>query len=114
MTTRRSRLWLAIAALVFVPLFGPAASMQQAPKRPIELEDIIAWKSMSATALSADGQWFGYRLSPQEGDGEIVIRRVRGDGKEMRFPAGEAPQAEAGGGGRGGAAVNSTLAFSED
>src|SRR5690349_6421840 len=88
MTTRSSRLWLAIAVLVLVPLFGPAASMQQAPKRPIELEDIIAWKSMGATALSADGQWFGYRLAPQEGDAEIVIKRVRGGDKEMRFPAG--------------------------
>ena len=113
MRIRRPRFLLAIAVLVAAPLFGPAAAMQQAPKRPIEVEDVIAWKSVGATVLSADGQWFGYRLAPQEGDGEIVLKRARAD-KEWRFPAGEQPQGEAGGGGRGGAAAVSTLAFSDD
>ena len=112
MHTRRPRLLLAIAALVIAPLFGPAASMQQASKKSIEVEDVIAWKSIGATVLSADGQWFGYRVAPQEGDAEIVIKRVRAD-KEWRFPAGEQPQGE-GGGGRGGGGAVSTLAFSDD
>ena len=114
---RRPRLLLAIAVLALVPLFGPAASMQTPPKRPIELEDIIAWKSLATPVLSSDGQWFGYRLAPQEGDAEVVVKRVRGD-KERRFPAGEQPQAGDGGGGRGrggaGGGSGSTLAFSED
>jgi dipeptidyl aminopeptidase/acylaminoacyl peptidase len=113
MQSRRPRFLLAVVALVIVPLFGPAATMQQAPKRPIEIEDVVAWKSIGATVLSADGQWFGYRLAPQEGDAEIVLKRLRAD-KEWRFPAGEQPQAEGGGGGRGGAAAVSTLAFSDD
>ena len=113
MPTRRLRFLLAVTVLVAAPLLGPAATMQQAPKRAIEVEDVIAWKSIGATVLSSDGQWFGYRLAPQEGDAEIVLKRVRAE-KEWRFPAGEQPQAEAGGAGRGGAAAVSTLAFSDD
>ena len=114
MKSSRSRLVLSIAVLALVPLFGPAASMQQASKRPIEVEDVIAWKSMGATTLSADGQWFGYRLTPQEGDAEVVLKQVRGS-KELKFPAGEQPTADAGGG-RGGApgGAGASLAFSED
>jgi dipeptidyl aminopeptidase/acylaminoacyl peptidase len=116
MTTRRSRLWLAIAVLVLVPLVGPAASMQQTAKHAIQLDDIIAWKSSSAAAVSGNGQWYGYRLAPQEGDAEVVIKRIHGDGKELRFPIGEVPAAgDGGGGGRGGpGAAAATLAFSDD
>ena len=91
MKLRRSRLLFSVAVLALVPLFGPAASMQQAPKRPIEVADVVAWKTLGATVLSNDGQWFGYRVAPQEGDAEVVVKRVRGE-KEMRFPIGEQPQ----------------------
>ena len=114
MKLRRPRLLVAIAVLVVAPIFGPAASMQRAAKRPLEVEDVIAWKAVGSTVLSNDGQWFAYRLAPQEGDGEVVIKRVRGDNKEQRFPIGEQPT-EVGGAGRGGGGTApSTLAFSED
>jgi dienelactone hydrolase len=114
MKSRRPQMLLAIAALVIAPLFGPAASMQQAPKRAVEVEDVIAWKNLGAAVLSNDGLWFGYRLAPQEGDAEVVVRHVRDD-KTMRFTIGEVPQG-AGGGGRGGAGggAASALAFSDD
>ncbi len=114
MTSRRPQMLLAIAALVIAPLLGPTASMQPAPRHAVEVEDVIAWKALGSTVLSADGQWFGYRLAPQEGDAEVVVRQVRGE-KAMRFAIGEVPQG-AGGGGRGGAAgnVSSALAFSDD
>ena len=111
MHTRRLQLLVAIAALVILPLFGPAAAMQQGARRGVEVADVIAWKSLGTTVLSNDGQWFGYRLAPQEGDGEVVVKAVRGE-KEMRFPAGEQPQA--GGGGRGGGGASASLAFSAD
>ena len=85
MIVRRPSLAAAILVLALVPLFGPAASMQQAPKRPVEIEDVVAWKAMGAATMSADGQWFGYRLTPQEGDAEVVLKRTRGDGKELKF-----------------------------
>ena len=114
MKSRRLHLLLAIAALAVAPLFGPAAAMQQAVKRPLEVEDVIAWKTVASTVLSNDGQWFAYRFAPQEGDAEVVVKRVRGDNKEQRFPIGEQPT-EPGGGGRGGpGTAPSTLAFSED
>ena len=50
----------------------------------------IAWKSLGSPVLSNDGQWFGYRLAPQEGDAEILVKAVRGD-KTLRFPIGEVP-----------------------
>src|SRR5260221_9873935 len=113
MTTRRPRHVLAIAALVLAPLVGRAASMQQAPKHAVEVEDVVAWKSLGSAVLSDDGQWFGYRLVPQEGDAEVVLKALRSD-KTLRFPIGEVPQA-AGGGGRGGAGVaTSPLALSDD
>src|SRR5579859_6390617 len=110
------RLLAAVAVLALVPLFGVTAAMQQAAKRPIQLDDIIAWKSASANVVSADGQWYGYRYAPQEGDAEVIVKRIHGDNKELRFPIGELPQAvDGGGGGRGGAAgAGSSLAFSED
>ena len=72
-----------------------------APKtpRPIGLLDILNWKSITSTALSPDGQWFAYRLSPAEGDSDVIIRQTKG-AKEYKFPAGESRSGE--------------IAFSED
>jgi len=115
MKSRRTQLLLAVVVLVLTPLYGPRVWTQSAPKPPIEIENITAWKTLGATILSSDGQWFAYRLAPQVGDAEIVVRHARTD-KELRFPAGEQPQAAAvAGGGRGGAgAASSSLAFSDD
>ncbi len=62
-----------------------------APKVPrqIELNDILAWKAIRGTALSSDGQWFAYMVSPQEGDSEVIIRQTKGT-KEYKVPMGEA------------------------
>src|SRR5262245_25883887 len=62
----------------------------QTQQRPIELPDIMAWKGISATALSENGEWFGYRIGPTEGDSEVVIRQTKGD-KEYKFSIGEVP-----------------------
>ena len=91
----------------------PLAAGQDGEKRPIELKDILAWKSIRANAFSNDGQWFAYQLGPTEGDSEIVLRSTRTD-KEMRFPIGELQR---GGGGRpadAAARPSSTVAFSAD
>ncbi|MEW6210005.1 MAG: prolyl oligopeptidase family serine peptidase [Acidobacteriota bacterium] len=81
-----------LVALLFVSLIAPFAPAQTsaAPSlKPIEMADIIKWKRINSPSISNDGQWMAYRLSPAEGDSEIVIRRTNGD-KEMRFPAGDA------------------------
>src|SRR5271165_5671635 len=56
-----------------------------AEPRPLKMADVLAWKNIAASTLSRDGKWFAYRLSPNEGDGEIMLRQLQGD-KEVRFP----------------------------
>jgi len=72
------------------PQAQPEKAAAKTP-RPIELEDILAWKSIAFSAVSADGQWFAYRLSPNEGDSSVVARKTREE-KEYRFPIGEVPR----------------------
>jgi len=67
----------------------PHAAAQAGDERPIALDDILAWKSVSAAVISPDGQWLGYRVSPLDGDSEVVLRETRGD-REYRLPVGEA------------------------
>jgi dipeptidyl aminopeptidase/acylaminoacyl peptidase len=73
-----------LAALVGLAPLGA----QNAPKRAIDLEDILAIRAIGLTQLSTNGQWLAYRLSPIQGDSEVVLRATSGD-KEMKFPVGE-------------------------
>jgi dipeptidyl aminopeptidase/acylaminoacyl peptidase len=82
---------LAAAVMLAAAQDKPAAPAAPAGPRPVGLLDILAWKSIGTAELSPDGSWFMYRLSPLEGESEIVIREVRGT-KEHRFPIGEAPR----------------------
>jgi len=70
----------------------PSAAQAAGP-RPIGLRDIFAWRSIGGTVVSDDGRWFACRISPQQGNGEVIFKRTDGS-KEYKFPAGE---------GRGGA-----------
>ena len=74
----------------------------------------MAWKSLGSTVLSNDGQWFGYRLTPQEGDAEVVVKAVKAD-KTLRFPIGEVRRgAAAAAAAAAPAGATSALAFSDD
>src|SRR5262245_56957642 len=79
---------------------GQAAQEAAKAQRRIELPDILAWKRIASPTISDDGGWFAYKLTPTEGDSELVLRRIS-DGKEWRFAVGES-QGFGGGGGRGG------------
>src|SRR5512137_2184735 len=59
-----------------------------APKPAMTLADVLAWKSLYNPALSDDGKWLAYRVSPTEGDSEVVVRALQGD-KEYRFGCGD-------------------------
>src|SRR5580692_3317789 len=78
-----------LAILVFAAGLVPADTAQ----KPIQLNDILAWKRIVAPAISADGSWFAYRVSPAEGNSEVVIRNLK-DGKEQHFPIGEIPRVD--------------------
>ena len=87
MKSRPRRLILAAAVLTLVPLSGVVARMEQAPAvsstRAVELEDIMAWKTIGATTVSNDGRWFAYRTG--------AGRRRRGDRRpQHRFRQGDA------------------------
>lgn len=77
---------LTAALVAFVPLVQPSA--QTAPKRPMDVGDILAFRSMAGTALSPNGQWFAYRLSPLQGDSDVVVRSTSGS-QAYTFAVGE-------------------------
>ena len=105
----RARALALLSVLLLIPAFAPLGA-QDAARRAVALDDILAWKNISTSSLSNDGQWFAYRISPGEGDSQMVVRRTR-DPKEMKFEIGEV--AAGGGGGRGGGG-SSSLAFSDN
>lgn len=85
---------IVLLSFAFILALNPAFAFQlqqeakQETPRPIELADILKWKRISSPTPSRDGKFFACKLVPNEGDSEVVIRRIS-DGKEWRFPAGE-------------------------
>jgi hypothetical protein len=116
MTTRRSAS-VAVLSLVFLLCLATSGRLVGAPAelRPIELADILAWKGINVAEISPDGRWFAARVSPLEGDSEVVIRETRG-AKEYRIPVGELGDAPGGGapGGPGGPGASQAVQFSKD
>ena len=78
----------AVLAAVLVPGIFYAET-----QKAIQLSDILSWKRIVSPMISGDGQWFAYKLAPNEGNSEVVIRSLN-DGKETRFPIGEQPRLE--------------------
>jgi len=78
-----------LAIFVFVAALVPADTAQ----KPIQLSDILAWKRIQSQSISNDGTWFAYRVSPAEGNCEVVLRNLK-DGKEQRFSVGEIPRVD--------------------
>ncbi|HUF22553.1 MAG TPA: prolyl oligopeptidase family serine peptidase [Vicinamibacterales bacterium] len=70
---------------------APAADTQPAANgapKTIELDDILAWKGLGAATLSNNGQWIAYRVSPLQGDSEVIIRNTAND-TEYKVAVGE-------------------------
>ena len=84
-----TRRLLVVSVFLFVSCVAFAAESQT--PRPLQLADILAWKRIQTPVVSNDGQWFAYRLAPNEGDSEVVLRNLK-DGKEQRFAIGELPR----------------------
>src|ERR1035438_8818237 len=57
-------------------------------EHPMTLADILAWKRIQTPVVTADGAYFAYRLTPAEGNAEVVVRNLK-TGKEDRYPAGD-------------------------
>jgi dipeptidyl aminopeptidase/acylaminoacyl peptidase len=107
-----------LALLVWVLISIPAGAVRNpqaaGDRRPIGLADIVAWKNAGATTISNDGRWLAYRMSPIEGDSDVIVRATDGD-KVYTFPVGESPAAGGGPASPGEAGPPpATLRFSED
>lgn len=84
---KRMRTSAILVLLVVCVVLAPVAA-QNGAKRPMELDDILAFRSIGLNTLSPDGQWLACRMSPLQGDSEVIVRSTTGD-KEMKFPVGE-------------------------
>src|SRR5512133_753068 len=93
----------AVASVALLIAIAPVSTAQQpaasGPSRQMQPADLKSWKNIRQQVLSNDGRWFAYVLAPNEGDATVIIRSTGADGKEMKFPIGEAGGV---GGGRGG------------
>ena len=98
-----------LAIFVFSAMLAPADTAQ----KPIQLNDILAWKRIVSPSVSPDGIWFAYRVSPAEGNSEVVIRNLK-DGKDQHFPIGEIPRVDAPAGGPPVMMAARDLAISDD
>ena len=88
---RKDTKWLVVclAVLLLNSAHGlDAGEDKKEDPKSIELEDILAWKNIRSSMLSNDGQWFAYRLSPNEGDSDVIIKETKGD-STYTFPGGE-------------------------
>ena len=84
---------LLLVAIFAATALTPLRSADTSVPRPIQLADILAWKRIQTSVVSPNGQWFGYKLSPNEGNSEVLLRNLK-DGKEQRFPIGELPRVD--------------------
>ncbi len=50
----------------------------QTTKRPLNQDDYDGWKSVRQSKLSVDGSWVTYEISPQDGDGTLVVQAPAG------------------------------------
>jgi dienelactone hydrolase len=53
-------------------------------------QDYDSWRSIQGPHLSREGEYLAYALTPQEGDGELVVRNLK-TAKEWRYSVGSRP-----------------------
>jgi len=71
-------------------LFSVHSLTAQNQKQKLEPEDYDQWQYVSSTELSADGNWFTYNISLEDGDGWLIIKEVGADSTdEHKFMHGE-------------------------
>jgi dipeptidyl aminopeptidase/acylaminoacyl peptidase len=75
-----------LVVVVVLFLLVQAGYTQQ---KPITWKDVPSWKSIppSSVTLSPDGQWVAYTMQPVDGDGEVVLQKVRSAEKKT-YPIG--------------------------
>ena len=85
LSIRRSVLSLALVVCVA----GTLGAQEQ--RRPLDHSVYDGWNRISARAISNDGQWVLYRLTPGLGDSRLLVRNIR-SGSEIEIPRGASPE----------------------
>src|SRR4051812_14276381 len=80
---------LAFAVPFVAQGFSPAI-LEAQTRKPITHDVYDSWKSIQGTKLSSDGVWLAYALTPQDGDGELVVRNLNTNA-EIRAARGREP-----------------------
>jgi len=79
-----------------VPAIGQQATGNaKGSTKQLTSADLKAWKTIRQATLSNDGKWLVYVIGPNEGDATLVVRSTGADGKETKFPVGDAGAAGA-------------------
>ena len=86
----RIRSFRGLALVVCLLVVSVGLSAQTPAKRPISYDAYDGWKTIQGTKISRDGAWLVYALSPQDGDGELVVRNLK-TGAETRQARGREP-----------------------
>ncbi|HLW20624.1 MAG TPA: prolyl oligopeptidase family serine peptidase [Cyclobacteriaceae bacterium] len=60
-----------IVFTLFILFLCNTVTAQQ--KRPLNHKDYDGWESISSEKITKDGQWVGFQVTPQEGDGRLEI-----------------------------------------
>src|SRR5579875_771812 len=91
---QRCRITLAISVFALL-----ASAPLHADQKPLSLPDVLAWKRIQTPVISNDGKWFAYKLVPNDGNSQVILKNVD-TGAEQRFDIGEVvrPNPYAGGG----------------
>ncbi|MBC9930097.1 S9 family peptidase [Chitinophaga qingshengii] len=77
--------------LLALSLLGASfAYAQQPAKKPLDHTVYDSWQSIGTKLISNDGQWVVYTITPQEGDGSLVIYD-RKTGQSHTFSRGSSP-----------------------
>jgi dipeptidyl aminopeptidase/acylaminoacyl peptidase len=100
-----------VLAIALFILPGSVAWAQA--KKSFTPADLQGWKTIRNTDISANGQWIGYILAPNEGDASVILKSTAEAGKEYTFSIGEPPRAGGGPPPAGGSGT-SALQISED
>ncbi|WP_194777505.1 S9 family peptidase [Pararhodonellum marinum] len=61
-------------------------------KRPLTHADYDAWETVDSEKITKNGQWVGFEIKPQEGDGRFEASAHGDPGKRYLVPRGEAFQ----------------------
>ena len=86
---RPTRILAFLPALV-LSLGSLMLQAQSAAPKPIALEDYAKFKRITSAAISADGKWMHYTVTPNDGDATLLVKALDGD-KVYEIPRGANP-----------------------